>query len=687
MRRKFHWVAVVLCLQAGLSASSRADSFTTNIFSGVSTNVAGNYIVGDTGSFNYLEINNGGSIFCVEGILGNTVSASNNSALVTGSNSSWNTSGFFYVGDFSSGNQLIISNATVVNNAGADIGGGFSTSNNTVLVVGSNSLWQINNLFYVDGVGSTVTVTNGARVNSKGLTITGSPLAANNRNVLTVTDGSVWSNSGALVVGDFSGGSGNELRIEGGSQVVGNTNVTFSNHPSASNGVLTVTGKNSLFSSSGAVTIGQSGAGGHHITVSNGAALVTSGNTSIGVGGNVVSVTGTGSVWSSGRVFMGGPNNLISISDGAYASNSGMGIGDSGGTPTNDLVLISGPGTRMDSGSVDIGTYGLTGNALVVSNGAVMAITNFGLQYAAQVTVVGTNTTMVCHGTASWQESVIINTNQLSILDGAQLLGPEFILVGGDNNRITIAGNNARWSGIGQLALGQGSGGNRLTVGAGGIVEAAQIIVGFGVVTGNLITVAGSLAVTNHGGGLLQLPQQGKMVLQQGIVTVDLLTISAGAAVTGCGTIVGNISNSGTLAVDCSGGTLTISGTVTNNGSVIATNSADIEFLGPVVNNGTINVINGSAHFPGGFINHGSYQDAGTVLTTPGVNLIGSDLVISFGCVSGKTYAVEYVDDLMSTNWVALVDGVVATGGTTQITDTAAANLPQRFYRVHLYQP
>jgi hypothetical protein len=317
----------------------------------------------------------------------------------------------------------------------------------------------------------------------------------------------------------------------------------------------------------------------------------------------------------------------------------------------------------------------------VVSNGAIVA-GPLDLDFDAKVTITD-GSTISDSGTL-----YIVNNNQVFIINGGQHLGNPFAVVGGNGNKITVAGSNARWGQIGQLHFGYDTtASNSLIIGEGGSVDAAGMVIGKKTGdTGSVVTVAGSLTVTNGGTGQLQL-WHGQILLQQGIITVDLLAISASAAVMGCGTIVGNINNSGTLAVDCPGGTLSISGTVTNNGSITATNNADIEFLGPVVNYGTINVVNGSAHFPGGFINHGSYQDAGTVLNTPGVNLIGSDLAISFGCVSGKTYAVEYRDDLVSSNWAALVDGIVAMGGTTQIIDAAAANLPQRFYRVHLYLP
>ena len=828
MRKSFRWVAVVLCLQGGWCTLSCADSYTTNIISGVSTNTGTYFILGDTGSMNYLLISNGGSLGCVYATIGNNPPASSNTALVTGTNSVWTATGGFFVGEESAGNSLIVSNGgqlistslsdlgdgngasnnvviltgtnsawsnngsliigyqgsgnqllvlngaqllssnflwlgteltannalvvdglhsrvsssgsfevgaggpgnqftlsggasfvcawaqvsgpgnvitisgsntvwnnhgsldfgyccggsnqltisagAVVSNTAVLIGDSIVASNNVVLVAGSNSLWQVNGYFYVTTSGNMITVTNQARVNSSSLTIDNAAPLSQDRSILTVADGSVWSNSGTLDIG--YNGAGNELDVEGGSRVMGNTSIILGN----SNSVLNISGANSLLSSSGTLIIGQFG-GGDHVTISNGAALVTSGGTSIGPGniaGSTITLTGIGSVWTNGfQIYMSSPNNLISITDGAYLNSGGLLIGNAA---SGNSVLVGGPGTRMDAG-IDIGSCGYTNNSLVVSNGAAVN-GDLVLECAGQMTMTGTNTIWSDSGT------LYVNGNdQLSILDGAQFLGNQFVYVGGSGNDIVAAGNNARWGKIGQLYFGQSAASNSLTIGAGGSVDAQQMFIGTGNSgPGNLVTVAGALTVTNGGTGQIQL-QHGQITLQQSVVMMDLLSISTGAAITGCGTMIGNINNSGTLAVTCPGGTLTLDGIVTNNASIVATNGADFEFLGPVVNNGTIDLVNGFGHFLGGFLNKGVYRDAGTVLATPALNFNGVGMVISFGSVSGKTYTVEYTDGLTPTNWAVLFGGIMGTGGTMQFTDTSAVGLTQRFYRVHLTLP
>ena len=839
MRRWFWWVAVVLCLQVGWCSLSRADSFTTNIISGVSTNAGADLIIGNTGSFNYLEINNGGIVTCGDGELGDTVSASNNAALLTDPNSTWIAPFGVYIGETSAGNSLIISNGAFLstavlsvvgdswhgvgnlvvvtgsntiwsnsgsleigyagsgnqlevlnggqvlsnnsvwlsayyassNNAiivngpnsrlvdngsfvmgangpgnqftlsagakfacnGASVDGGanvititgsntlwsnsgllafgysrgtnnqitisagavandsgviigdWPASNNTVLVTDTNTLWLITSSFYVSSPGNTITVTNGARVNSGGLVIDSESPTANDPNVLTIAGGSVWSNAGSLVVGYY--GAGNELDIEGDSQVIGSTNITIGASYNSSSNVLTIAGHNSRLTDSGLFIIGGYGtrSGYNRVTVRDNGALITSSQTIIGygdpVGGNAISIMGTGSAWTNGTpgnlggIYIYSSSNVLSVTDGAYMHGGAEILSGS-----DNLILLSGPGTHVDGG-FDIGSYGNTNNALIVSNGAALN-GGFTLDYGSKVTLTGTNTTCTDSGTL-----YVIYYDQMSILDGAQLLGNQFVFVNGSGCNINVAGNGARWGKTGILYFGQGTDNNNLTIGVGGSIDAKQLFIGTGSSgPSNLVTIAGALTVTNGGAGQIQL-QHGQIILQQGVVMADLLSISAGAMVTGCGTIIGNINNSGTLAVTCPGGTLTLNGIFTNNATIIATNNADIEFLGPVINNGTIDAINGYAHFLGGFINHGSYQDAANVLRTPNLSFSNATAAISFGSVSGKTYAVEYTDDLVTTNWTTLVGGIVGNGVTMQFADPSATNRLQRFYRVHLILP
>ena len=59
----------------------------------------------------------------------------------------------------------------------------------------------------------------------------------------------------------------------------------------------------------------------------------------------------------------------------------------------------------------------------------------------------------------------------------------------------------------------------------------------------------------------------------------------------------------------------------------------------------------------------------------------GSDVVVRLTTVSGQTYRVDYKDDLPNATWAVLAAGINGTGGIVAVADSAAANLPKRFYR------
>ena len=118
--------------------------------------------VGNNGSSNSLTISNGGTVANIVGSIG--AYSSNNSVLVTGTNSItgtnslWTNSGALIVGAYGSGNTLVISNRGTVANTEGYIGfygtSSNTSSNNSVLVTGANSLWTNSNTLYVGLGGS-----------------------------------------------------------------------------------------------------------------------------------------------------------------------------------------------------------------------------------------------------------------------------------------------------------------------------------------------------------------------------------------------------------------------------------------------------------------------------------------------------------------------------------------------------
>ena len=132
------------------------------------------------------------------------------------------------------------------------------------------------------------------------------------------------------------------------------------------------------------------------------------------------------------------------------------------------------------------------------------------------------------------------------------------------------------------------------------------------------------------------------------------------------------------------GGTLTFGNSITNNGLLTAIDGTMLEAYGTVVNNGTIDAINGATDFHGVLINNGTILNAASVVIAQ-ANVSGQDFVVEVPSVSGHTYQLQYTVSLSPTNWLDTASPQAGTGGVLSFTDPGGAtNLPARFYRIRL---
>lgn len=76
--------------------------------------------------------------------------------------------------------------------------------------------------------------------------------------------------------------------------------------------------------------------------------------------------------------------------------------------------------------------------------------------------------------------------------------------------------------------------------------------------------------------------------------------------------------------------------------------------------------------------------NAASVLKVTSLVVSGSDFVVSFPTVSGKTYRVERSDTLQAGSWTTLLDNITGTGGVLQVTDPNGALQTKRFYKLVL---
>ena len=189
--------------------------------------------------------------------------------------------------------------------------------------------------------------------------------------------------------------------------------------------------------------------------------------------------------------------------------------------------------------------------------------------------------------------------------------------------------------------------GGNLSIGGNG--NAGDLAVGGGTFTlsqGSVVT--GNLFLTNNAGQFLfngGLLQAGSITVSNGApfvvgdgvnpATLQLqggiflfangLVISSNATVKGCGTILGNISNFGSLTTNC----------------------------GPT----------------------------GVVITS--ATRTGSAVTVFFTTLNGSNHVLEFKNALSDTAWTAILPGVIGNGGVASATDNTAS-VPRRFYRIHL---
>jgi len=75
-------------------------------------------------------------------------------------------------------------------------------------------------------------------------------------------------------------------------------------------------------------------------------------------------------------------------------------------------------------------------------------------------------------------------------------------------------------------------------------------------------------------------------------------------------------------------------------------------------------------------------KDGGSFLRIVAVTQSGSDMLVSFSSVAGKTYRLEGSATLQSGSWSTVQDHIAGTGGAVQVADPGGAAQTKRFYRV-----
>jgi T5SS/PEP-CTERM-associated repeat protein len=338
--------------------------------------------VGWSGSGNSLILTNGGQFNGYYAYFGRMSSASTNSALVAGPGSSFSVNCYIYTGYQGHDNSFTAANGATVVDKFCYITYAGGSTNNSMLVTGTNTSWQNSYSVIVgfDGVGGSLTISNGATMSAGGAfgtTHDGAlgvdSTSSNNRALVTGGD-SVLNCADNVYVG--LNGPGNNLVISNGGRVVTGDGFVGANSGSVSNSALVV-GANSVWTNNSDLYVGDFSAG-NSLVISNGGRVINGYGYLGRVDGsdnNSVMVTGAGSAWTNlANSYVGcyGSGNSLVV------SNGGRVIDDYGtvGYDTNSFnnqALVTGAGSVWSNSTVvSVGDFG-PGNSLVIRDGGLVS--------------------------------------------------------------------------------------------------------------------------------------------------------------------------------------------------------------------------------------------------------------------------------------------------------------------------
>ena len=542
-----------------------------------------------------LTIQNGGlvSVPTGDGYIG--YQTGSGMVTVTGTNSRWTNSGTTYVGYGGTGSLLIAQGGLVLDTDGSvgNFSGGVSTFGSGSVIV-DGSTWTNTGTLTIGNVGSgTLFIKNGGQVSDAtgyvGVSATGTA-------TLSVAS---WNNTGNLVVGDANTGT---LNITANAVV---TDVEgFIGYYAGSNGGVSVTGKNAEWTNTGNVVVAVSGTG----TLAIGAAAVVS-----DVQGNVgynakstgtVTVSGQGAQWTNSETLQIGivGAGSLTIENGGAVSSAGCYIGEASGATGSITVTDPGSSWNNSGNNLFVGYFG-TGTLTIQNGGAVLAdetIIGGGATAVGTVTLDGATSTWTNTGPLTVGES---GTGTFNLQNGATFQSPTAYLGldGGSSGTVTV--DNATWNITSGLYIGgdatgpQGAG--LLRIRNNGIVQSGTVTVW-------------TNGILDFGGGTLTTPQ---LIFNGGTLRLQPTTVFPNNATVGTNGII----------VDSESLTATASGTFSGPGGLTKIGAGSITLSGNSAYAGTTTVSAGSLYVDGSIASPNTSVAPGALLGGQGT--IGGNVI------------------------------------------------------------
>ncbi len=397
-------------------------------------------------------------------------------------------------------------------------------------------------------------------------------------------------------------------------------------------------------------------------TNSTGIANISGGQLTVTLGNTLIGNLGSGQVTISGGAV--NPLSALHIADNAVSTGIVSVVGGQL-IATNDITAI--------------GRYGV--GEMTISN-ATALLTNVSVgRHAGAIGTLSLQT----NGLASFFDDLSIGrfqgaTGAVLITGGQLTLTGQTIWVGREGVGQMILSN-----GLAQAArlLVAGDATNttacKLTLAGGSLLLSSNLIVGVsGISTGQVVMVGGNLAITNASGSAFLSVPSGMMTFNAGTLATDnlLLTNVAGQFAFNGGTLQAKsatVANGAPFVVGDGVHPATfqlLGGTYSFANGLVISNNATVTGCGTIVGNisnfGTL-----ATNCP----------PAGVTITA--ATRVGTVATIYFTTLAGSNHVLEYKNKLTDSAWTAILPGVVGNGTVTNKIDSNAT-VPIRFYRIHL---
>ena len=482
-------------------------------------------------------------------------------------------------------------------------------------------------------------------------------LAGSNGSLLAATAG-----AGILSVSTHGVVNGNTANITGGQLQI-------------NGGVLSANGTSNITAGSGG------------LLVNSGTASFTAGlTTDAGVDNNLF-IGVTGGLLNMASLFIGRNGTAFATQPAAGSTTSGLYVNGGSAAITGQLDVCnqaaanSSESVRIDAGALTVGSTSIitlnNGNrwSVLDINGGVFTSndeTGAGIQLGGVFT--GNNTVLLVR-------NGVANTDKITFGDGVQTSGVDVLNVTGGALYIgaggMVAGGAGAYtttinlSGTGTLgALADWSSPLNMTLG-GDAIQAGDAL-------GDAynITLSGTLTGTT-----LMKTGNGTLLLSGSCSIAGATTVTAGVLKVS-GTLTGpssvTISNGATFYL--AGGSLSVSGGITNNGIFKISGVPSLALAGSFVNNGVLDLINSAATPPPNFVNDGTVLNASNI-NVQSAAMSGSSFTLTIQSYVQHTYQLQGSTSLTNPAWKNMGSSQAGTGGPLQFTDSSAGGL-QKFYQI-----